>query len=239
MSNELLTEDQFKRVLPKQLRNNLRPEMMDSINKLLASPNGLENYRENLLGYVNVLKDGKFQMHQYIDAVRYVSFKLQGDSNIKAYMKTFPDRYNKFVMDGTTERDIASYVTAYNKNKLVNLIFEQTLVPSHVLNADLYQKALNVQADLMMNANSEKVRCDAANSILVQLKMPETKKLELNIGLKEDSTLDELRATTLELVAQQRAMIQANAMSVKDVAHSKLLIEGEVLDAVIGSGDEE
>lgn len=228
MSNELLTEEQFKRVLPKQIRNNLRPEMMDSINKLLANPELQHVYRDNLIGYVNVLKDGKFQLQQYIDAVRYISFKLQGDSNIKAYMKTFPDRYSKFVADGTSERDIASYVVAYNKNKLVNLIYEQTLVPSYVLNADLYQKALNVQAELMMFAKSEKVRSDAANSILVQLKMPETKKVELNIGVKEDGTIDELRATTLALVAQQKAMIQANAMNAKDIAHSKLLIEDEI-----------
>jgi hypothetical protein len=34
----------------------------------------------------------------------------------------------------------------------------QTLVPSYVLNADLYQKALNTSAELMISAKSEKVR---------------------------------------------------------------------------------
>ena len=123
-------------------------------------------------------------------------------------------------------KDIASYVTAYNKSKLVNLIFEQTLIPSHVLNQDLYQRALNVQADLMINAKSEKVRCDAANSLLTQLKAPEVKKVELDIGVKEDGLIAALRATTLELARQQRLMVESGAMNAQEVAHGKLIIEG-------------
>ena len=176
------------------------------------------------------MKDGKFKMESYINAVRYVGFKLRGDSNIDAYVKTFPDKYQRFINQGVNSKDIASYVTAYNKSKLVNLIYEQTLVPSYVLNQDLYQKALNVQAELMMTAASEKVRTEAANSLLSHLKMPETKKVELDIGMKEDKTIEALRASTLELVAQQRKMIQAGAMNAQEVAHTKLIIEGEVVN---------
>ena len=67
----------------------------------------------------------------------------------------------------------------------------------------------------------------AANSLLVHLKMPETQKVELDIGFKEDSSIQALRASTLELVAQQRAMLKAGAMNASDVAQTKLLIEGE------------
>jgi hypothetical protein len=166
-------------------------------------------------------------MSSYIDAVRYVSYKLMGGTNIDCYIKTFPDKYQRFLQQGVANKDIASYVTSYNKSKLVNLIYEQTLIPSYVLNQDLYQKALNVQAELMVSANSEKVRSDAANSLLTHLKMPETQKVELDIGIKEDKTIEALRATTMALVTQQRQMIQAGAMHAQDVAHSRLIIEGE------------
>jgi hypothetical protein len=95
-----------------------------------------------------------------------------------------------------------------------------------VLNQDLYQKALNVQADLMISAHSEKVRCEAANSLLTHLKMPEVKKVELDIGVKEDGSIAALRATTLELARQQRLMMESGAMNAQEVAHGKLLIEG-------------
>jgi hypothetical protein len=104
---------------------------------------------------------------------------------------------------------------------------EQTLIPSYVLNQDLYQKALNVQAELMLTAKSEKVRSDAANSLLTQLKMPETQKVELSVGIKEDGSIAALRASTLELSRQQRLMMEAGAMNAQEVAHTKLIIDVE------------
>lgn len=222
----MLTLDQFKLALPDKVKKSINQELIDQINNTLSDPEMFEQYRDNLISYTKVMADGKFKVTQYIDAVRYVSFKLMGCTNIEAYTKTFPDKYQRFIQQGVQAKDIASYVTAYNKSKLVNLIFEQTLIPTHVLNQDLYQRALNVQADLMMNAKSEKVRCDAANSLLTQLKAPEVKKVELDIGVKEDSSIAALRATTLELARQQRLMVESGAMNAQEIAHGKLIIEG-------------
>jgi hypothetical protein len=230
MSNEM-TMTQFQRVLPKQVKKQVSQKLVDQINSTLGDPVLMENYRENLLSYTSVMQDGKYKISTYIDAVRYVSFKLIGSTNVEAYARTFPDRYQRLVDIGTSGKDIASYVTSFNKNKLVNLIFEQTLVPSHILNADLYQKALNVQAALMVDDHvSPKVRSDAANSLLVHLKMPETQKIELDIGLKEDKTINDLRNSTMALVAQQRQMLEAGAVNAKEVAHSNLIIEHSELD---------
>lgn len=221
-----LTVDQFQKCLPDKVKKSINQELIDQINTTLSDPELYESYRDNLLSYTKVMADGRFKIQNYVDAVRYVSHKLMGASNIEAYIKTFPDKYSRFVAQGVEPKDIASYVTAYNKSKLVNLIFEQTLIPSYVLNQDLYQKALNVQAELMVTANSEKVRCDAANSLLTHLKMPETQKVELDINVKEDSSIQALRNSTLELARQQRLMIGAGAMNAQEVAHSRL----EVVD---------
>lgn len=176
------------------------------------------------------MADGRFKIDSYVSAVKYVSHKLMGCTNIDAYVKTFPDKYDRFVQTGVTSKDIASYVTAYNKSKLVNLIFEQTMIPSYVLNQDLYQKALNVQADLMMTAHSEKVRTDAANSLLTHLKMPETQKVELDINVKEDSSIAALRQATMELARQQRLSMESGSMNAQEVAHTKLVIDVETVE---------
>ena len=230
MSNQLSIE-QFQRVLPKQLKRNITQDQVDKVNTLLTDPVLQETYRDNVLSYVNVLQDGRFKIETYLDAVRYVSFKLAGDSNLQAYSKTFPDKIADWNARNLAQKDINSMVSSYNKNKLVNLIFEQTLVPTHILNADIYQRAINTQAELMSYAKSEKVRTDAANSLLHHLKPPETKKIELDITKKEDSAIDELRNTTMELVAQQKRMIAAGMSNAKDVAESRLINEkGEVID---------
>lgn len=224
-----LTIDQFKQVLPDKVKKSINQELIDQINTTLSDPEMYESYRDNLLSYTRVMADGRFKVTDYVNAVKYVSHKLMGCTNIDAYTKTFPDKYQRFLASGVAAKDIASYVTAYNKSKLVNLIFEQTLIPSYVLNQDLYQKALNVQAELMTSANSEKVRCDAANSLLTHLKMPETQKVELEIGVKEDSSIAALRATTLELAKMQRLMVESGAMNAQQVAHGKLIIDGELV----------
>lgn len=219
----MLTEEQFKKVLPANVRKSVNQDLIDRVNSTISDPEVMESFRENLLSYTNVMGNGKFKITSYIDAVKYVSYKLMGDTNITAYSRTFPDKVKRFNAQGVSAKDIASYVTAYNKSKLVNMIMEQTMIPTWVLNQDLYQKALNVQAELMIGANSEKVRTDAANSLINALKRPETQKLELDIGVKEDSAIADLRKATLELAAQQRQLVAAGVSSVKEIAESKII----------------
>lgn len=226
-----LTEDMFLRALPKKTRIQLQPGMVDEINAVLVDPQLRENFRENLLSYTSVMMDGRFKIVSYINAVRYVSHKLLGSSNVEAYSKTFPGRYQQLLNEGAEPKTITAYATSYNKTKLVNKIVEQTLVPMHVLNADIYQKAINKQAVLMMTANSEKVQSDAANSLLTHLKPPEASKIELDVNVKDSTAITELKNTMRDLALQQRKQIQDGYVNAKDVAHSKLLIEGgEVVD---------
>lgn len=224
----VLTVEQFKVALPDKVKKSVNQELIDQINQTLSDPDMYEAYRDNLLSYTQVMQDGRFKVTDYVNAVKYVSHKLMGASNLQAYIKTFPDKYQRFKSQGVADKDIASYVTAYNKSKLVNLIMEQTLIPAWVLNQDLYQKAINKQAELMMTARSEKVQSDAAAHLMNALKPPEVKKVELDIGMKEDSSIAALRASTLELARQQRLMVEAGAMNAQQVAHSKLV--GQIID---------
>lgn len=219
----LLSLEQFKQVVPNHFRNSINQELIDQINTTLSDPTMFEIYRDNLLSYTQVMKDGKFKMTDYISAIKYCSHKIMGSSNIDAFVKTFPDRYQALVSSGVSAKDISSHVAAYNKNKLVNLILEQAMIPSWVLNQDLYQKALNVQLDLMMNSNSDKVKCDAANSLLTHLKPPEVKKVELDIGLKKDAAMDDLKATLTELAMKQQQFIQAGVAPILDITHQKIV----------------
>lgn len=219
----LLTTEQFKQVVPNQFKACVSQELIDQINQTLSDPDMYETYRDNLLGYAHVMREGKFKMEDYINAIKYCSHKIMGASNIDAYVKTFPDKYQAMLSAGKNAKDISSFVTSYNKNKLVNLILEQSMIPSWVLNQDMYQKALNHQLFLMLNAKSEKVQSDAANSILVHLKPPEVTKVELDIGLKKDSAMDDLKQNLAELALMQKQFISAGVTQVKDLAQQKLV----------------
>ncbi len=233
-----LSMDQFQKVLPPQAKKGMNQQLLDQVNGTLtniaADPLFMENYRDNLLGFASVMKDGKFKLESYIDAVRYVSYKLLGDTNIDAYTKTFPQRYQHFITSGTSGKDIASYVSAYNKNKLVNLVWEQSSIPFHVYNQDVRQRALDAQVDLMLTAKSEKVRSDAANSVLTHLKGPEKTQIELDVSVSEDTkSIDSLRASVQALTDVTRHNIESGSMTALDAAHSKLVIENGIEDGEI------
>lgn len=224
----MLTLDQIQRALPPNLKSSATPAIVDLVNNVSNDPIFAQQVRDNFISYTSVLRDGKYKTEDYVNAVTYVSFKLLGHSNQDAYFKTFPQRHAALIAKGTSSKDIAAYVSAYNKGKMVNAIMEQTLVPSWVLNQALYQEALNVQAELMVSSNSDKVRCDAANSILTHLAKPKEAGPLINIDMRESSGMNELREALTNMAKQQQQLISAG-MSTKDIA-SQRIMDVEVID---------
>lgn len=221
----MLTIELLQASLPQQLKARATQELVDNFNTAVSDPLMAEAMRDNLISYTKVMADGRYKLPDYMEAIRYVSYKLMGYSNTDAYARTFPNRYNNLLANGTPSKDIAAYASMYNKTKLVNAIMEQTLIPTHILNQDIYQEAINKQAELMRNAKSEKVQMEAANSLLNHLKRPEATKVELDVNIKESSGITELNATMRQLAEQQVAMIQSGAVTARTVAHAPLVIE--------------
>ena len=151
---------------------------------------------------------------------------MNGRTAKDAYSLVFPQKIKDWAQRNVSSKDQASYITAYGKSKLVVSIMNQAVVPFWLVNQDARQKALNHQLFLMANARSEKVQTDAANSVLTHTKPPETQKIELDVGVKEGSVIDDLRKATMELVAQQKLQIQSGVANAQEIAHTQI-IEGE------------
>lgn len=217
----MLTLEQFRQALPEQMTPAVNQELVDTVNASLKDPEAMEIFKENLLSFTNVLQQGKFTLEQYINAVKYVGFKVMGLSNKDAYIKTFPDKYPNFIAKGVSEKDIASYITAYNKSKLVNLIYAQSLIPTHILNAPLFQQAINVQASLMLNAKSEMVKFNAANSLLTHLKPPEAAKIELDISVNRSNIIDDYEKVMRQMVEKQKELIAAGG-DIKQITNASI-----------------
>jgi hypothetical protein len=217
-----ITKDMLAGAVPdKRFRKYITNELVDLVNSE-ADSELRRVYRDNILSYAGVLTGGKYSLAAYVNAVKFVSLKLMGDKSSTAYSKVFPDRYQNLVSKGTSASQIASFADNYGKTGLVVKILEQTLVPTHILNAGIYQDAINTQADLMRTAKSEMVRQKAAESLMTNLKAPESSKLEIGISYSNDA-VDELRATTRALAQQQMKMIMGGQISARDAAHSEIL----------------
>lgn len=220
----VLTVDVLKAVMPKRQKHNINQSLVDELNKLVVDPEAREAFRENIIGYTSILQDPNIKLNTYIQAIKYVSYKLLGYTNQESWMKTFPVRYQRLIDLGKDAGFIRSTVACYNRNQIVNKILEQTMVPNWIVNHDSWQKALNTQVTLMVTAESEKVRTDAANSVLTHLAQPEVTKLTLDIEVRQDDSIRQLRDATLELVAAQKLNIQSGAMTAAEVAKGKIIL---------------
>ncbi|MNO13170.1 hypothetical protein D3C76_27980 [compost metagenome] len=220
----MLTKEMVAKALPASLKSSVTQQLVDTVNNVVSDPLIAEQVRENFLSYSHVLQDGKYKMEDYLNAVQYVSYKLMNKSNQDAYFLTFPHRHAALVAKGASKKDISAYVAAYNKNQLVNKILEQSLIPSWVLNQDKHQEAINVLADLMINAQSEKVRSDSANSLLTHLSKPKESGFQLNINAQESSGMNELR-DLLKNIAQQSIQNIEQGQPIKEIAGQRIFTQ--------------
>ena len=191
-----------------------------------------------------VLKSSDWTVKDYTSAVKFVSHQLLEMPDIDSYRLTFPDRYSrlmdKWTATGMSEADvrgskISSFVSAYKRNPLVVKIMEQALVPPRILNAHMFQDALNVQMGLAFNARSEMVRTTAANSVLTHLKQPEVTKIQMEVGIKGQDELLALRTEMTRLAGTQQIGIESGSSTSLEIAESRILFEdvedAEIVDA--------
>ena len=197
----------------------------DFLDKIVASVTNseiAEQFKENFVTYLNVLSKGKYKMDDYISAVKYVSYKLLGYSNIKAYAATFPDRYQRLKDEG--QQQIEAFVSMYARGKLVNQIFEQTMVPTYVLNAPLHQEALNELAMMIKDPDVRGMtKVKACEAILQHTKQPEVVKGELTIGIEQSDTINDLREIVENLADTHKVLLERKGMTLKQIAETNII----------------
>ena len=220
--------EDLRAIVPIKLQTAITQDIVDDINELNSDdPEAASNIRDNFITYLDVLQEGKYKLTDYLNAIKYVSFKLMGKTNRDSYRYTFPERFRRMKESETPEKDIDSVISAYNRNKLVNKIYEKTIIPSWILNQDAYQEAINTQVKLMRTANSERVRMMAADSILNHLKRPENiQQAQLSINVNTGSIIDDLQKNMLKLVESQQNMIKLG-VSPKEIAAQRIVVDAE------------
>ena len=224
----MLTVPEVLSIVPRQHKSKITQEFIDTLNGMVKDPIMAEVYQKNVITYADVLRDGRFKLTDYVNAVMYVSYKMMGLGNLAAYQKVFPDKCRDMVARNLSQKDMQAYAAMFNKNKLVTLIYEQTLIPDHIMYASVRHRAIAAQANLL-NSSNEHVVQKAADSLMNHLKAPESAKISIEMGAKDSGVLSDLTNALNVLSKKQSDAIAIGSHSVKEIAHSRI-IEGE-LDA--------
>jgi hypothetical protein len=228
----MLTIEILRDIAPKKTRSMVTPELVDKLNAWNEDPKLLGGFKDNVLSYIGVLKTGRYRIDEYMNAVRFVSYKLIGHSDIDAYAITFPERYQRLVDTGVSRNDIAPYVSIYRKTQLVVKIFEQSIVPTNILNAPMHQEALNELMKIGLTGRSEVARVTALNSVLIATKPPEATKLELEISVDTGSVIDDYE-TAMNAFADKQLEIMRQGGDLKAITNASIKRKEEVIDAEI------
>ena len=218
----MLQLEAVKKLVPKAQRTMITQDFLDKIEASVTNSEVAEQFKENFVTYLNVLSKGKYKMDDYISAVKYVSYKLLGYSNIKAYAATFPDRYQR--LKDEDQQQIEAFVSMYARGKLVNQIFEQTMVPTYVLNAPLHQEALNELAMMIKDPDVRGMtKVKACEAILQHTKQPEVVKGELTIGIEQSDTINDLREIVENLADTHKVLLERKGMTLKQIAETNII----------------
>lgn len=234
----MLTLDVLRDVAPKKSRGMINQELVDKLNGWNDDPKLLGGFKDNVLSYIGVLKSGKFKITDYMNAVRFVSYCLIGHNDIDAYAITFPDRYQRLISEGEDRNSIAPYVSMYKKNKLVVQIFEQTIVPSHVLNAPMHQEALNELMRIGLHGRSEVAKVSALTAVMANTKAPEAAKIELDISIDTGSVIDDYESAMRDFASKQIDLIE-QGVDLKAVTNASIKRPEEVIEAELDEEPEE
>ena len=224
----MLTKNELVKAMPATLKGAATDSLLNKINDSVSDPLVAQTVRDNFISYTHILRDGKFKIDDYLSAVTYVSYKLMGLSNQDSYFKTFPDRHAALLAKSTSDSAIAAYVSMYNKGKLVNLILEQSLIPVHILNQDVKQKAINKLAHLMESGDSERIQMESADKLLTHLATPKDNNYQISIETTDNSGMTELKDALQRLATQQIQSITSGT-TVKEIA-AESIMDAEIVE---------
>lgn len=222
----MLTVEEIKEVLPKQHRSKVSKDFVNTLNGMVKDPQMAELYQKNIITYSNVMQEGRFKLVDYFNAVLFVSYKMMGLGNMASYQKVFPDKCKDMVARNVSQKDMQAYASTFNSNKLVTLIYEQSLIPDHIMYASVRHRAIAAQANLL-NSSNEYVVQKAADSLMNHLKAPVDSKISIDMGTKDVGVLADLSNALNKLATQQSQAISMGLSDAKQIAHSAI-IEGEL-----------
>lgn len=229
-----IAED-LQSLMPNHATQEVKDKVTNAVNMFVGDVDAEEReaYKEALMGYSYVMKTGKYTTTDYLRAIRYVTIRQTGATQMEAYSRVFPERIERMKEQGRSNKYMSGIASQYNQTKLVSTIVEQSLIPVHLMNLDLYQEAINVQANLMRTAKSEMVRHKAADSLMDKLRAPEKVQMEINVGANTRSDLEAIRIETEKLAELQRKQLSIGGLTMRDMVEKTtigVIVEGETVE---------
>lgn len=233
--SELVTVDQLKKSIPSR-RGAITDDIAKLINEYAAEPEFQgESLLQSMVTYEQVMVKHKVGIRDYINAIRFCAYLIsQNDNYTEAYKKTFATK--TFVQEridaptsSTTYNELTSAASRYRRSKLVTDILTLSQVPLDLLFTGARYKAIGVLATIMETAKYDRDKIAAADKLL-QHTANNNVKIELDIGIKENSAVQQLNEQLAAMANKQKQILLNETGTLKDFGALRPrsdIVEGE------------
>lgn len=230
-----VTMEDMKRLFPKK-KESITEELITIINDANNNPffSG-DEFMNNILTYKDIMEKQKASLKDYLAAIRFCAYLESEDYNLtEAYKKSHC--HTEFVrerLDSPTNsaeyKQLTNAASRYRKRPLIVQILTQSQLGLHLMFQGEQYRAINVLSDIMVNGRSEMARVAAAKELLANTKAPETHKIELDIGIRNESAMESLNAQLAQFAMQSMEQLRSGQVDLKTLGSMK--VEEEIIDA--------
>ena len=223
---EDITVEKLKRLFPAK-KGTITQETVDIINHTQNSPE-FDGHKmiNNMVSLQSVMMKNSSSMAEYIDAIKFCAFLEVNDNFTDAYKKTFSHRdFVQGRMESETAspqyKELSSAASRYRKSPIIVDILTQANVPLYLMFQGTTYEAVNVLANEMVSAPYAKDRISAAKAILEHVKPPENVKIELDVGVKENSAVQSLNDQLAKFAASTAVHLESGSATLKELGAMK------------------
>lgn len=171
-----------------------------------------DEYIDQLVSVGNVLNSGKWKIADFLAAVEFTSYRLAGDSQVKAYTKAFPDRCL-----GKTDGAIAGKASIYSHGSLVVQMLGMTQVPLHMLYMRERHIAIRKLAELSQFGETERIQMESSDKLLGHIKPPEEIKVELDVGVGAVDVINDFNETLNNIAEMAKAKLDDGTIDARQL----------------------
>lgn len=210
----VVTLEDVQKALPSK-KNAVTQEAVDIINQAINDPEFQgESLLQSVATYEKVLQGAKASVTEYVNAIKFCAYMTSLDDNYtEAYKKTFFSR--PFVQERMDEpttsskyKELTSAASRYRKSRLVVDVLTVSQVPMRLMYRGWGFEAMGVLHETMHTAKLDRDKINAAKELLAIVKDPENQKIELEVGVSENSAVQSLQEQLAEMSRVQMERIQ-------------------------------
>jgi len=233
-----ITREKLQNALPKGSSAKVTDKVLDIINNMGKDTDLQQNLmEERLMSHINLLGKGN-SIEELVNAVKFCTLKRFVGGITKAWGIVFPTKYDSLVRQG---KQVSNFASMYNTTSLVVEIDTQMILPEYISRMgernEMFGVLLNTARGNLHDIDGNRIKTSAhvmmtaAEKFLDRTAPPEESKVQLQVGLDEESkALQQNIHDQLRDVAKNQKALLESGKSIEDVQNLDIVIETKVVE---------